>query len=109
MALLPTQTPNTNGAVTVYTAAALTNTFVNNGRTLLLVKNGSGSSINATVITQIADIDGNVVPDKVIAIAAGAEKLIGPFPPGIYNDTTGVAEVDISVVTSITIACIQVP
>lgn len=106
--VLPIQTPTSVGAVTVYTTAQLQNTFTNTGRQVLLVKNGSGSSINVTIKGQL-QVDGTTVADKVVAIGAGAEKLIGPISPQVYNDSTGSCEVDISVITTVTIALIQIP
>jgi hypothetical protein len=108
MALIANQTPNSTGVVVTYAAAALTNTVANLGRTIVLVKNDSVASINATLKSRLS-VDGNVVPDKVIAVAAGTEKVIGPFPPGIYNDADGLVQIDISVITTVGIAVIQVP
>lgn len=104
-ALVP-QTPTTTGAVVTRTAAAAQNSIPNNGKILLLVVNGSGSSINATAIATLT-ADGTALGNKVVAVAAGAEKVIGPFPPGIYNFADGTMELDISVITSVTIAVLQ--
>lgn len=60
----------------------------NNGKDLLIVKNGSGSSINVT-INRYGTFDGDTVADRVVAVAAGAEKVIGPFDMGIYNAPSG--------------------
>lgn len=72
------------------------NNFNNNGRLLLEVKNTSGGSLNLTVV-----LASTTLPDTqpgasltytgsgvVYAIAAGADILLGPFPPQIYNQPT---------------------
>lgn len=89
------QAPNTNGVVPTYNVAVAANSIQNNGRTLLHVKNGSGASINVTLVAT-ATQDGVAMPNKVIAVAAGAEKMIGPIPPGLYNFSDGTCEVDFS-------------
>lgn len=105
---MATQTPTTSGAVLTYNAAALTNSIANSGRTLVLVKNDSVASINVTA-KATATADGNAVADKVVAVAAGAEKVFGPYPPSVYNYSDGTMEIDISVITSVTMAVLQVP
>jgi hypothetical protein len=76
--------------------------WANTGYEFVEVKNGSGSSINVTLDIQ-ATLDGAAVTDPVVAVAAGATKIIGPFPKGIYNNsTTGRARIAYSAVTSVT-------
>lgn len=89
------QSPNTSGVVPTYNVAAAQNSIQNNGRTLLHVKNGSGAGINVTLVATGSQ-DGVAMPNKVIAVAAGAERVIGPIPPGLYNFSDGTCEVDFS-------------
>jgi hypothetical protein len=95
------------GTIPTYAAATATDghKFANDGNTFLHVKNGGGSSINVTIQTP-GTVDGLTVSDLVVAVAAGAEKMIGPFPPGIYNQS-GEVYVDWSAVTSVTMAAIK--
>jgi len=77
-------------------------------RIFLHVKNGSGSSINVTINAVLTAIDvpgvGNMaISDIVVAVAAGAEKLIGPFSPA-YRDGDGTVTIDYSAITTVT-AC----
>ncbi len=70
--------------------------------------NGGGGSINATIDAQLT-ADGNAVADKVIAIAAGVTKALGPFSPSIYNDVDGNVNVAFSGQTSVVATVIQIP
>ena len=84
------------------------NEFTNDGRCALYVKNASGGSINVTVGTP-GVVDGLAVADLVVAVGAGVNKLIGPFPAGIYNQTGGLVYVDWSAGTSVTAAVLRMP
>jgi hypothetical protein len=44
------------------------------------VRNGSGSSINVTIVVPGNDAYGSARPDPVKAVAAGANTRFGPFP-----------------------------
>ena len=108
MAILTVQDV-TRAGVNVTLAAASTNgdTFVNNGRVYLRVKNGSGSSTNV-VVTPNVFTDGLPSTSRTVAIAAGVEKYIGPFPADIYNDpATGQMLVTYSSATSMTVAAVR--
>lgn len=83
------------------------------GRTFLVVTNGSGGSINVTLVAQTTSINvpgagpitiGNIV----VAVPAGATKIIGPFAPA-YVDATGYAHVTYSAVTSVTVQAFYLP
>lgn len=82
--------------------------FANDGRTYLEVTNGGGSPITVTLDIK-PTVDGGAVTDRTVAVAAGARKRIGPFPPKLYNDsTTGRAKVTYSGVTSVTVEAFKV-
>lgn len=72
------------------------------GDSFLYVNNGSGSSIDVTFTGQ-AGPSGFTVSDVVVAVANGAEKLIGPFPPRYFNDANGRVAVSYSDNTSVTV------
>ncbi len=101
------------GIVPTFTAvdAVNGNQFANDGRMGLHVKNAGASPTNATFLTPQV-IDGDLaVPDRVVTIAAGAEKKIGPFPPSGpegYNQADGNVYVDWSVGTSVTVNVFRV-
>lgn len=92
------------GITPSYSAAnADGHSVLNSGKEFLHVKNGSGSSINVTVQTP-GTVDGQAIADRVVAVGAGAEKMIGPFPPDTYNQPgTNTLYVDFSAVTTVTV------
>lgn len=91
-------------------AAGGGDTFVNTGQEVLVIKNGSGAPITLTVATPVT-VDGLAVTDLTATIGAGETRMVGPFPPGIYNDT-GVAGGSVSLtysgVTTLTVAVVKV-
>lgn len=77
--------------------------WANTGVEMILVKNGSLASINVTLDIKVT-VDGAAVTDPVVAVAAGATKIIGPFPPSFYTDsTTGRAKATCSATTDVEI------
>lgn len=101
---------NASGAVT-YSAvdAANGNTLVNDGKTSLWIKNGSGVSITATVVS-VPDSNGRT-GDLVITIVAGAEFAVGCLDPALFNQRSGdVGQVHVtfSAGTSVTMAAVSV-
>jgi len=70
---------------------------------LLLVNNGSASEITVTVKAP-QTIDGMVLPGLVMAVPAGGEAIIGPFPERTYKQTNGKVYVDLSAGTSVKLA-----
>jgi hypothetical protein len=116
MALLTVQQPTAAGLAASYAAATGGgDTVANNGKMYLHIKNGSGGSITVTVAKTIStpqNVPGYglvTISDISVAIAAGAEKFIGPIDPNAYNATagTGLISITYSGVTSLTIAAIQ--
>lgn len=84
-------------------AAAGGDEWANTGREYIAIKNGGGSPITATLDVK-ATVDDLTVTDPTVSIGAGETHVIGPFPPGTYNDsTTGRAKVTYSGVSSVTI------
>lgn len=81
--------------------------FANTGQEFVEIKNGSGAGITATLDIK-STVDGAAVTDPTVSIAAGQTKIIGPFPPAYYTDsTTGRAKVTCSAVTSVTIKALK--
>lgn len=116
MALLSVQNIDLlNGLVPSYASAAGGgDTFVNDGKTMLHVKNGGGSPITLTITSQITSQDvpglGPVdVANETYTVANGAERMIGFFSPSRFNNTSGQVAVGYSAVTSVTVAAIRLP
>lgn len=78
------------------------NTFANDGQCFLYVKNAAGSPITVTIATP-GTVDGLAIADLTVSVpATTGERMIGPFPPGIYNQSDGTVYVDWSSATSVT-------
>jgi len=109
MADLTVQTISLSGLNPVYGAAAAGgDAFPNSGREYLHVKNGGGSEVIVTVDSQAGcnqGFDHNVA----VAVPAGGERLIGPFPKARFNDAAEKAQVAYSDVTSVTVAAVRLP
>ncbi|MFE7762943.1 hypothetical protein [Streptomyces sp. NPDC057438] len=76
------------------------------GKQVLHVKNGSGSSI--TVTLKIGKtVEGQAVTSPTATVGAGADKFFGPFNDNYEQpDGTDTVFVDLSAVTSVTVACL---
>lgn len=81
--------------------------FLNTGKEVLIVANGSGVSINVTFATP-ATVDGLAVADRTVAVAAGVTKAIGPFQRYAYNDTSNYVQITYSAVTTVTVKVVSV-
>ena len=77
-------------------------------RTFLHVKNGSGGSINVTIVTPNVVDDDLAVGDRVVAVPAGEERMIGEFPPANYNQSDDTVDVNFSAVGSVTVAVFHI-
>lgn len=107
MALLTVQKLALTGITPVYNAAGSGgDTFLNNGRTYLHIKNGSGASITVTIDSKALSNYGTDV-DIVVSIAASSEKVIGLFDPVRFSSNLGIANVTYSAVTTVTTAVIS--
>jgi len=64
----------------------VSNQVANNGAMWLELKN-SGASTYTVTFTLNGTIDGVASPGKVVSLAAGADKIVGPFPTSEYGTT----------------------
>ncbi len=108
---LAVQTIVDEGLNPAYTAAPLDGHMIpGDGEVYIHVKNAGAASINVTIQTG-GTLMGEPVTDKVVAVPNGGERLIGPFPPALYNQPSGVdagkVYVDFSAVTSVTVAALR--
>lgn len=105
MALISITSISRVGVLSTVAGAAATasvgDTFANDGNTFIEVLNGGGASINVT-ITPVRTVDGQTPAAKVIAVAAAARAMIGPFAPADYNDANGLVTFVCSAVTTVT-------
>lgn len=98
------------GLQATYTAAiADGHMFANDGKqTFIQVINNDAASKTITIQTP-ATVDSLAVTDRTVAVPAGEERFIGPFPKGTYNQSDGKVYIDYSAVTSVTVAVLKVP
>ena len=101
MAVLTVGTTSVSGVVTNLQAVSSADEFANDGRTILDVNNGSGSSVTVTFTTP-GTVGGVAIENPAIAVAAGARKRIGPFDPSVFNAADGNVDVAFSATTTIT-------
>jgi hypothetical protein len=108
MAALSNQSVKRAGLKPAYASAAGGgDTFEPGENVYLHAKNGSGGAITVTIVTP-RKVIGADIADIAVAIPAGEEKLIGPFPAQHFADpTTGLASVTYSGVTSLTIGAFE--
>jgi hypothetical protein len=107
MATLPYVQPTIAGTNPAFAAAAGGGDKVApNDRGYLHYKNGSGSTITVTVVVPGNTRYGQANPDVAVAIPAGADRLIGPFPADLADPTDGLVAITYSGVTSLTVAAI---
>lgn len=111
-ATLAPQALSLGGVTPTYNAAAAGgDTFVNDGRTYLHLKNGSGAAITVTIaaVPSFADnaLGDVTLPNSAITVPAGGEKLVGILPPSRFNDVNGRANLSYSGVTSLGVAVIR--
>ncbi len=108
MATLTVITPTYTGATfSPASAAGGGDKFVNTGNELLYIKNGGGSTITLTLDAQPVPGVGLTITDPTVSVTAGQEKIIGPFDPRYFTDSSGFLNLSYSAVTSVTVAVIQ--
>lgn len=105
------QTTTRDGLEPVYTGVTATDfdQVLFEEDLFLHVFNASGGSVNITVPVKddLALGDEVTVGDKVVAIPAGEDRMIGPFPTEVYKNADGYLYIDNSSATSVTLAVIE--
>lgn len=90
-----------NGVAPVMNAAAAGDQILEPGPDcVLLVRNGSGASINVTIVTPGNLPNGDAYPDKVVAVPATSDKFIAVGTE--YADSTNLASVNWSATATVT-------
>jgi hypothetical protein len=107
MATLPTQViGQTGAAITFSNANSGGDQCATGSDVLLLVKNGSGSSITVTLTTP-GTVDGDLsIADRTLTVAAGATSGI-PVTDRYRDPATGLAAIGYSSATTVTVAVIR--
>lgn len=109
MADLTIYSTDLDGVVLSYAACAGGgDTFDNDGKTMLHVKNGDASDKVVTVTSRVACNQGQTHHSET-TVSAGSEAMIGPFPIDRFTDpSNGKASISYDDVTNLTIAAIRV-
>ena len=70
--------------------------FLNDGRTFLYIKTDTvGTECLITIqMPTSSDVDGLVVDDITFDLLDDSDYIMGPFPPGTYNQTDGKVYID---------------
>lgn len=102
--LLPTGiTPSYTGSLST------SNTYYvrNSGRTFLHFKKSAAVNAVVTIATP-ATVGGLAVAEQAVTVVATTgDKMIGPFPPRIYNDGDGDLVFTLSDVDGLTVAAVE--
>ncbi|KXK51953.1 MAG: hypothetical protein UZ13_01509 [Chloroflexi bacterium OLB13] len=88
-------------------AAGAGDQFLNDGRTILYVKNTNAASRTVTIVTS-PTVAGLALADVAVVVAQNEEKLIGPFDPRYFNDSNGFVQITYSSEVDVTVRPIQV-
>lgn len=89
--------------VAVAADVGLTEKWAGTGAEFLYVNNGQASPITVTITIE-QTVDGQTVAARTVSVPASHHMLIGPFPTGVYNDTSGNVNISWSSATSVTLA-----
>ena len=109
MANLNAQKVVLGGLAPAFTAAAAGgDTLPPVGSGFLVVKNGSGVSVNVTVATPGNTEFGIAQPDVVVAVPAAGERYIGPLSTNLTDPVSNGINVTYSAVASVTVAVVAV-
>jgi hypothetical protein len=99
---------NLTGDSKAYVTPASGDTFANDGRTVLHVKNANGSACVVTITaTKPCDVAGTLHTNVVSVGATTGDELIGPFPVGVWGGTVTVTTY--SVTATVSVAAISIP
>lgn len=88
-------------------AAALGDTFDNDGSTFYHIDNADGGNAHTLTFAAVATCSLGELHDVVVIVAGGDDAMIGPFPKHIYNDIAGEVAVTYDAVTSVTVGAIK--
>ena len=95
------------GLALTYNAADLEMMAPNDGNVFLHFKNTNGATRDITVITP-GTVYGLAVADLVVTIAiTTGDRMIGPLPPAIFNQSDGSVHFNVSATAGVTVAVVR--
>lgn len=90
MATLSVQTIALTGITPSFAAvAAGGDEFPNDGSTYVEIVNSSGANAYTVTFTSPATVEGVAIADPTVSVAVSSRKKVGPFPVGVFNNTSG--------------------
>ena len=91
MAVLTVVDASITGASSIPTVAvtAAGDSFANDGRTFVIIKNSSGANAYTVATTTPATAYGQAIADGSTSVGTSASVLFGPFPTAAFNDSGG--------------------
>ncbi len=110
MATLTVKTPTKSAFTDLApeSCAAGGDQVLNDGRTILYFKNTNATTRTVTLATG-GTAQGIAIADISVTVAENEERIIGPFPTEIFNDSNGYIQLTYSAVaTLLTVAAIRV-
>ncbi len=87
--------------------AAGGDTYPNTGQEIAIITNNSVGTITVTVATP-NKLDGHDIADRTVAIAPSTTEVLGPYPPGTYNNASGQVALTYTGVTTLFIKVLKV-
>ena len=107
MALLTVQAITTAGLEwTTEAASALGDTFVNDGKTFILVVD-EGTEAPVVTVNSLVNCNQGFDHNVEVTVTAGESRMIGPFPTSRFNSSTDLVTVTMDGVTDVKIAAIR--
>jgi hypothetical protein len=94
------------GVAQTFGAASASDTFVNDGRTVVFAKT-SGSASTLTVVSQQYCNQG-VQHNLSVSMEATETKMIGPFSKERFNNSSGLATIQASSTTGLTYSIVKI-
>jgi hypothetical protein len=111
MAVLTVQTFALTSAgllATFNSCGASGDTFTNNGKTVVIARNGATASCVITVAATQAITDASLsVPDLSVAVAASTDRIIGPLPTATFNDASSAVAMTYANSATLTLAVVK--
>ena len=102
-----TSSPTSATALGAAAVAAGGDQFLNDGDTILYFKNTNASSRTVTIATG-GTIGGLAIADASVTLAQNDEKVVGPFRPDIFNDSSGYIQLTYTADAGVTVAAVRI-
>ncbi len=106
MATLTVQKMVLTGVAPTFVAVAASDVFPNDGKTYIEVKNAGGTQDVVTIPAQSTCSQGSLHDSVTTVPITTGDRVIGPFDPTRFNNSSGQVTVNHSFTTSVTCAVV---